>query len=374
MKNKRTIIICGGHVTPAIALIDALHKKRDTTIVFIGRTYAVEGSRAQSVEYQLIKEKGIRFVSISAGRLQRQFTRHTIVSLLKIFIGCIQAWIFCCRLRPSLIVSFGGYVALPMAVAGWFFRIPVITHEQTMVPGLANKIIARIAKRVCVTFPEIVVHFPKGKAVYTGLPLRNELFNPPKKSPFVLDTEHFPLLYVTGGGTGAQSLNRLLFPILPNLLERYSIVHQVGDISLPEAQNIRSQLTGEYKDRYIVRSYLPIRTVAWILAHASLIIGRSGANTVMELAALGKVAILVPLPWSGGGEQQANASWLAQHGGAIVLAQRGLVPEDLKNSIEGIHKNLPSLLVRATALALRIPRDGAHRLMVEIEHILNRTA
>ncbi len=374
MKNKRTIIICGGHITPAISLIDALNVKKDMTVVFIGRKYAVEGSRVQSFEYQLIKEKGIRYVSISAGRLQRQFTRYTILSLLKFIIGCIQAWIFCYRERPSLIVSFGGYVALPVAFAGWFFRIPVITHEQTRVPGLANKIIARIAKRICVTFPETIVHFPNGKAVYTGLPLRNELFTPPKKSPFTLDTEDFPLLYVTGGGTGAQSLNRLLFPILPNLLEHYSIVHQVGDISLTEAQNIRLLLTGEYKDRYIVRSYIPIRTVAWILTHASLIIGRSGANTVMELAALGKVAILVPLPWSGGAEQQENARWLAQNGGAIVLAQRGLTPETLKNNIEVINKNLISLQARANAFALRIPRDGVDRLMTEIEHILDRMA
>lgn len=180
MKNKRTIIICGGHITPAISLIDALNVKKDMTVVFIGRKYAVEGSRVQSFEYQLIKEKGIRYVSISAGRLQRQFTRYTILSLLKFIIGCIQAWIFCYRERPSLIVSFGGYVALPVAFAGWFFRIPVITHEQTRVPGLANKIIARIAKRICVTFPETIVHFPNGKAVYTGLPLRNELFTPKK--------------------------------------------------------------------------------------------------------------------------------------------------------------------------------------------------
>lgn len=94
----------------------------------------------------------------------------------------------------------------------------------------------------------------------------------------------------------------------------------------------------------------------------------------MELAALGKVAILVPLPWSGGAEQQENARWLAQNGGAIVLAQRGLTPETLKNNIEVINKNLISLQARANAFALRIPRDGVDRLMTEIEHILDRMA
>lgn len=374
MNNKRTILICGGHITPALALIDALSRKSGVAVVFIGRRSAVEGGRAPSFEYQLIREKGIRFVSIAAGRLQRQFTWWTIPSILKIPIGFVQAYLCCLRERPVLIVSFGGYVALPTAMAGWLCRIPVITHEQTLVAGLANRIIARIAKRVCVTFPETIAHFPKGKAVYTGLPMRSELFSPHQKSPFALDTKHFPLLYVTGGGTGAQSLNRLLFPILPDLLRRYSIIHQVGDISLAEAQKIRSVLPGEYKDRYIARSYIPLTTLSWGLSHATLVLGRSGANTVMELAALGKVAILVPLPWSGGGEQQKNAEWLAKNGAAVVVTQSQLTPNMLETSIEATYKNIASLQQKASLFAPNIPRDGTKRFVTEIEKILQSTA
>ncbi|MCX6794276.1 MAG: UDP-N-acetylglucosamine--N-acetylmuramyl-(pentapeptide) pyrophosphoryl-undecaprenol N-acetylglucosamine transferase [Candidatus Gottesmanbacteria bacterium] len=374
MTNKHTIVITGGHITPAIALIDALKVKNDSTVVFIGRKHAIEGSREPSFEYQLIKEKGIRFVSITTGRLQRQFTRHTIPSLLKIPIGCIQAYIYCFKEHPSLIVSFGGYVGLPVAVAGWLCRIPVITHEQTRVAGLANRIIARIAKRVCVTFPETVGHFPKGKAVYTGLPMRSALFTPPKKAPFSLDIQQYPLMYVTGGGTGAQSLNRLLFPILPALLREHSIVHQVGDTSLPEAQKIRAALPTEYKDRYVVQSYIPLPALSWVLSHTSLVLGRSGANTVMELAALGKVALLVPLPWSGGNEQQENAIWLASYGGAIVLNQNELTPRLFEKKIETVWANIRSLQLRADACASGIPRNGTERLLTEIEHIFPATA
>lgn len=374
MTNNRTIVITGGHITPAIALIEALKTRDDISLVFIGRKHAIEGSRMPSFEHQLIIEKSIRFLPITAGRLQRRFTRQTIPSLLKIPVGCIQALIYCISEHPSLIVSFGGYVALPVAIAGWLCGIAVITHEQTLVAGLANRIIARIAKRVCVTYPETVSHFPKGKAVYTGLPIRNELFTPPDKAPFDLNLPQYPLMYVTGGGTGAKSLNRLLFPILPSLLQHYSIVHQVGDTSLAEAQKIRESLRTEYKDRYIVQSYIPIPTLSWILSHAALVLGRSGANTVMELAALGKVAVLVPLPWSGGGEQQENAAWLVRHGGGVVLTQRELTPRLLEKTIEDASGNLGSLQKRADAFASRIPRDGATRLVREIEHILHSTA
>jgi UDP-N-acetylglucosamine--N-acetylmuramyl-(pentapeptide) pyrophosphoryl-undecaprenol N-acetylglucosamine transferase len=312
-------------------------------------------------------------VSITAGRLQRRFTLQTIPSVLKIPIGFVQACVYCIRERPSLIVSFGGYVSLPVAIAGWLCGIAVITHEQTLVAGLANRIIARIAKRVCVTFPETLAHFPKGKAVYTGLPVREGLFFPPDTSPFALDTKQYPLIYVTGGGTGAQSLNRLLFPVLPSLLKRYTIVHQTGEISFVEAQKIRESLPGNYKNRYIARSYIPTPTLSWILAHASLVVGRSGANTVMELAALGKVAILVPLPWSAGGEQQENAAWLVRNGGAIILTQRELTPKGFEQTIEAASGNLAPLQKRADAFAMHIPRDGTRRLIREIEHILPAT-
>ncbi len=142
---------------------------------------------------------------------------------------------------------------------------------------------------------------------------------------------------------------------------------QVGDASLAEAQKIRS-------DRYIAAANFPLSTVSWIFAHASLVIGRSGANTVMELAALGKVAVLVPLPWSGGGEQQQNAKWLAKYGGAIVLSQRELTPRILEEKIKEVQKNISLLQDRASAFALQVPRDGAKRFVREIRRLMTATA
>jgi UDP-N-acetylglucosamine--N-acetylmuramyl-(pentapeptide) pyrophosphoryl-undecaprenol N-acetylglucosamine transferase len=367
-----TIVMCGGHITPALAVIDAL--KKDVTPVFFGRTYAMEGSKTESFEYRLITEKNIPFISITTGRLQRQLTVRTIPSLFKIPVGCIQALWYCLRVRPSLIVSFGGYVALPTVLAGWLCGIPVITHEQTRGAGLANRIIARIAKRICVSTPETIRHFPKGKAVCTGLPLREKLFSPPPKAePFALNLTQYPLIYVTGGGTGARSLNRLLFVVLPSLLKTHTIVHQTGEVSFAEAKKVRESLPNEYRSRYIVESYLPISMLSWVLSRAALVLARSGVNTVMELAALGKVAIFVPLPWSAGGEQQENADWLASHAGAVVLKQEEMTPQLLKKEIEATWANRTILQHRASAFAVKIPRDGATRFVREIEHLLPAT-
>lgn len=374
MKTTSTIVITGGHVTPAIALIDALRQRQDIQLVFVGRKHAIEGSSTVSFEYRLVMEKGIRFISIAAGRLQRQFTVTTIPSLFKIPVGFVQSLLFCIRERPTLIVSFGGYVGLPVAVAAWLCHIPVITHEQTLVAGLANRIIARIARRVCVAFPESVNDFPKGKAVYTGLPLRRELFTAFDKAPYVVDLRHFPLLYVTGGGTGAQSLNHLVFPALSNVLETFTVIHQVGDVSLSEAKLVHDALPAVYKDRYIAVPYIPVSHLSWIMKNAALVVGRAGANTVIELAAFGKVAVLVPLPWSGGGEQQMNADWLAKHTGVLVVSQENLTPSQLTASIRETWKNISELQKRAITFASHIPHDGTAKLVGEIEHIIHPIA
>lgn len=365
-----TLFISGGHVTPAIALLDEIAARKDLEVVFVGRKHAMEGSRLLSFEYQLISQKGIRFLPIAAGRIQRRLTLFTIPSIFKIPIGFVQALWYCMRERPSLIVSFGGYIALPLAVAGWVCRIPVLTHEQTRAAGLANRIIARLALRVCVSFEDMLSEFPKGKAVYTGLPMRKELFAPSPHAPFVVNEEKYPLVYITGGGTGAVSLNALIFPLLATLLKTHTVVHQVGALSLPQAQRARASLPKALQARYIVESYISLPKLGWVFEHAVLVIGRSGANTVTELAALGKAAVLIPLPWSGGREQEKNAAWLSSQGGAVVADQKTLTAKTLERVLEDILGNLDVMQSKADAFAPHVLRDGAHRVSMEIEQIL----
>ncbi len=367
--TKYKLFITGGHLTPAIATIDALEERGNFDVVFIGRKFAKEGDEELSVEYQLISARGIRFLPLSAGRIQRKFTKYTIPALLKIPVGFVQAGIYCLRERPSVIVSFGGYIAFPVALAAFCLGIPVITHEQTLAPGLTNKLIANLAKRVCVAFEETKSFFPTGKAVYTGLPIRKQLFAKLSAAPYDVNLKSYPLLYITGGATGAQSLNQLLYPIIPKLLDECTIIHQVGN-TIADAQSVRATLSREKQSRYIPESYIGADRLSWIFRHATIVVGRSGANTVIELATFARVALLVPLPWSANGEQEKNALWLAEHGGAMVLDQKDLESDRLYFEIEKLLGNHSSMKKKAEIFAPHIPQDGADKLVTHIESLL----
>lgn len=343
--NKtRTIIVTGGHITPALALIDELKKVyRTANIILIGRNF---------LEARFAREKKIDYLPSFAGRSS---------SIWKTPFGFIQAIYYCIRYRPDIVVSFGGYVALPVAISAYILRIPVITHEQTRVVGAANKIIGIIARKICVTFEDQLALFSKNKTVVTGLPLRRELFDPPKDPSFTVDHQ-LPILYITGGSMGAVSLNDMLFPIIDTLTKTYTVIHQTGALSVMKAMHIHEDI--RHPDHYIVKSYFDIHDVAWILHNTTFIIGRSGANTVMEAAVLGKNMICIPLPWSAGGEQMANAKWLEKRGLAFILPQKEVTLDKIIGNIQ----KKPSTNKKLTDL----PNDGAKRLLFEVNVILEK--
>jgi len=350
---KQKICICGGHVTPAVALMDELSTHREIELVFVGRRYAAE--------YQLITEKGIRFLPIIAGKLPRYVSLSSFVALIKTPIGFVQAFLYCFRERPSLVVSFGGYVALPVAIVSWMMRIPVVTHEQTLVPGLTNRIIARLARHIYVAFEETVRLFPKQKTTYIGLPMRSDIFVAPKNPPFDIDEKKYPLLYITGGSQGAQALNEAIVPIINTLTATYTVIHQTGGTTIAPSA------------RYLVKQYISSSELSWILQHAKIVIGRSGANTTIELAALGKVAIFVPLPWAAGNEQFLNAKWLVSRGGAVMCEQKDLSPEKLLRILTQVEKGYAPLHAKALKFTPQVPRDGAKRLADGVLSILAPT-
>lgn len=360
----KKILITGGHISPALAFLDALPKDQYDP-VFVGRMSEFDGDRAISQEFRLINNRGIRFIPLIAGRLTRRFSIRTFLALLKIPIGFFQACSIMLRERPYAIISFGGYVALPVAIAGWFSRVPIITHEQTRVPGLANRLIGSFARIICVSFAQTALYFPKMKTVVTGLPMRSGLFNKTLKPAFMPNSD-LPIVYITGGTTGAVSMNNKLFPLIAKLTLNNLVVHQTGMRSEEFAQSIKEGLTEEARHRYIPISYIDESDVFWILQNAKLIIARSGANTVMELGALGKVAVFIPLPWSGGGEQYINALFLKDAGSAEIVDQTIQTSDALLACIEMVLKGYSSYHRHALSVSKTIPRDGAARMVLQL--------
>lgn len=370
-KEQIKIFITGGHISPALAVVEEIRRQnKPWTIIFIGRKYVFEGSRELSEEYRLITGQGIKFIALTTGRLQRSMSLQGLLSLLRVPIGLAQSLVLISRFRPKLILSFGGYIALPVAWAGWFLGIPVLTHEQTRAVGLTNSLIARICRRILVSSPELLDRLPKDKTVVTGLLLRKSLFQPPTKPSFPCDNR-LPLIYVTGGTTGAKSLNELLFPLIPKLTRHYMLVHQTGGPSLARAREIQAALPAAFRSHYQPANYFDVPDVAWAYQKAILVIGRSGANTVAEIAILGKVALLVPLPWSAGGEQQANAAWLEKAGSVMVVDQLNLDTRQLEKKLGRVLKNINTFENHAKNFAAELPHDGAARVVSQLNLIIN---
>jgi len=333
------IAICGGHLTPALAIISELKKRNVDDIVFIGRSRAMEGDHSLSAESAVIPNLGIKFYAIPVGRLQRRFTRYTIPSLLKAPAGVVAATLILSQEKPDIVMSFGSYVALPVVIAAWILGIPSITHEQTVKGGLANKIISYFAKKIALSWPDSLALFPKEKCVITGNPVRSEILNVKKKRT------NLPMIFITGGNQGAHSINEVVLEIVEPLLEKYEVTHQTGsaerfrDYEMVQARVLT--LPKRLQRRYTCAKWFNSAEVADIYAKASLVVGRSGANTVSEVAVLGLPSLFIPLPWAGGGEQVKNAEMLENLGAAIVLPQDRLTPKRLLSAINAMINELP---------------------------------
>ncbi|MDP2671561.1 MAG: UDP-N-acetylglucosamine--N-acetylmuramyl-(pentapeptide) pyrophosphoryl-undecaprenol N-acetylglucosamine transferase [bacterium] len=362
------IALTGGHLTPALAVIDELKKKPDNEIIFIGRAYSMEGDKSPSAESVVIPNLGIKFYSIQAGRLQRKFTRHTILALAKVPLGSLQALAILSKEKPDVVMSFGSYVAFPSIFAAWVLGIPTITHEQTLKGGLSTRLISRFVKKIAVSWKDSKEFFAKEKVVLTGNPIRKEILNLERKR------SARPVVYITGGNQGSHVINEIVEEILPNLLENYEVIHQTGSSEaykdFENAQKKVQELPKRLKNRYLAAKWFNSDEVADIFSRSSLIVSRAGANTVFEVAALCLPAIFIPIPWSSGDEQTKNASVLSDLKAALILPQDRLTPRRLLSSIKYVFDNYGQFKKAAKAASKFVAHDAARLLVEEAEKLV----
>lgn len=364
---KKTIFFTGTHLTPALAVIKELKKDpKRWQIYYLGRKYTMEGDKTQSPESLLLPKEGVKFINIPAGRFQRHFTCWTIPSLLRVPLGLVVSLYHLAKIKPNAICSFGGYVSVPVIIAGKLLGIPSLTHEQTITVGLANKINGRLVNRVAITFPESEKFFPKNKIVLTGNPIRPEIFQK-DQAPYRFPQKK-PQIYLTGGSQGAQILNETIWSILPKIVKNYNLIHQCGHRDYSKWQKKYHRLPKEIKQAYFLTSYIESRFIGWALS-SDLIISRSGANTILEIGALGKPAILIPLPKTTHNEQILNAEFLASRGGGIIINQKSLSAPKLLIAIEQVMDNLSYYQEKAQKLKKQIKTDAAKRLVKELQKL-----
>lgn len=335
----------------------------------------MEGEKALSAESKIVPGLGVKFIPVVSGRLQRRFTRHTISSIFRIPFSFLQSFGLLLKIKPDAILSFGGYVSVPIVISGWFLRIPVLTHEQTVVFGLSSRINSFFAKKIAVSFPQSLAFFPKNKAILTGNPIRKEIFEVNKS--LIIQSSNLPIIYVTGGNQGAHAINMAVMEILPKLLEKYIVVHQCGDrdYEFLNQQSAALRLhSGQVNDQqlmknYFLTPYIGPGDIGWVLNKADLIISRSGANTVCELAALGKPSILIPIPWTYQDEQTKNAQMLKSAGIAEILPQDELSSQTLLSKINEMFKNLKDYQKHKEDAKKLVNLDASEKIAEEINNL-----
>lgn len=366
------VLITGGHFSPAYSLISEL-KRRGVTIAVAGRRHPFEGDLAESLEYLISKKEKILFYEVRTGRFQRKFTTYTISSLLRTPTGFFRARAILKEFTPDIVVTFGGYIGLPIAYAAAFLGIPVVLHEQTQRAGLASKLIGRVAKKICISFASSAAAFPKEKVVLTGNPIRREIFEVKKKFP----VPPLPTIYITGGSTGSHFINLLVLQVLPSLLEEFVVIHQTGESreyeDFENLEKIREKLPTKLRQRYILRKFIFPDELGFIFKTSDLLFSRAGANTVFEIIATRKIALLIPLPHGQNNEQLENAKFIKEQGIGEYIEERDATPEHVLSKIRQMLSDSKKYLEKMEVAASFVIEKAPQKLADAIEEVYDKT-
>lgn len=317
--SKYKIIMTGGgtagHVTPNLALVPGL-KKRGFEIKYIGSK--------DGIEKEIIRDANIPYYEISSGKLRRYFDFKNFSDPFKVMKGVIEANKILKKEKPDVIFSKGGFVAVPVVIAASMKKIPVISHESDLTPGLANKLSAPFCNKLCVTFRESLNYIKDNKGVLTGTPIREEILNGSKEKgkEICKFKDNKEILLVIGGSLGAKSINEAVRNNLEELLENYNIIHICGK------NNLDKNLNG--KNGYLQFEYVK-EELPHLLKAADYVISRAGANVIFELLALNKPTLLIPLSKKiSRGDQILNAKSFEKEGYSIILDEDEMIENDKK--------------------------------------------
>ena len=327
----------GGHIFPALALAEAL-KSQGESVAWLGSQHSMEAER--------VPASGIPFYALSVKGLRGQGWRKRLLAPFILLRSLWQAWCLLRRIKPRRVIGFGGFASGPGGLAAWLLGIPVYIHEQNALPGMTNRVLARLSRRVFTAFPQAFADHPRGFCV--GNPIRADLLDLPPPSERFSDRSGPMRLLIVGGSLGARILNQTLPQTWPLLSASapVTIYHQAGR-GQSDAVHLAYQQAGCVAADIRVADF--VEDMAEAYAWADLVICRAGALTVSELAAVGLPAILIPFPFAVDDHQTHNARYLSQAGAAVLMPQAELTPESLAQVLQPLLKDRQSLSAMADA-------------------------
>jgi UDP-N-acetylglucosamine--N-acetylmuramyl-(pentapeptide) pyrophosphoryl-undecaprenol N-acetylglucosamine transferase len=364
------IVITGGHHTSALPVIKKLKDKFPEAKVFwIGHKYSMIHDKNPTLEYREITSLGIPFFNLKAGKL---YKTYNIIRLLKVPFGFFHALFLLLKIRPNAILSFGGYIAAPVVLAGYVLKIPSLTHEQTVVAGYSNIFISRFAKKILISWEDSRKYFPQNKVVFTGIPLRESIFKISSDS-FKINKE-FLTIYISAGKTGSHLINEVVLGALEELLVFCNVIHQCGDNSVysdfdkleSNYKKIRDRVNG----KYFLRRFVLDDEIGEAYMKADLTVSRSGAHTISEIIALKKPSILIPIPWVSHNEQNMNADMVKIKGLAEIIDQKDITSEILVKMVKKCFSNLNSYKLNEEESLKFLKEDPADLIVNELIEII----
>ncbi|MBP9728034.1 MAG: undecaprenyldiphospho-muramoylpentapeptide beta-N-acetylglucosaminyltransferase [Candidatus Moranbacteria bacterium] len=314
--------VSGGHTFPLIAVARALRAQFPAGVEFL-----FIGSKGR-FESESMTAEGIRAEYVLTGKMRRYFSVLNFIDVFKVPLGFIQSLWKLFVYMPDAVFAKGGSASVPVVLAAWVYRIPIVIHDSDAVAGRANRFLSRYATRIAIAYPSARQYFPEEKTALTGNPVREEILLGDANRGIAqlgLSAEK-PILLILGGSQGATLLNEAVLHILPELLAAgVQVVHQTGHENFETIAKIREEhglnVAGS---GYVARDFFAVTELADILAFSTVVLSRAGASTIAELAATKKAVILVPLSSAANNEQRMNAYDIAKIGGVFVLEEQNL--------------------------------------------------
>ncbi len=331
----------GGHVVPIIAItreIKKIHKANGLQFFFLGPK--------DETGSNLLLQVGIKVKNVLAGKARRYinlkaFMQNLIDVLIKIPIGVLQSFFCIFFLSPDLIFSKGGFGSIPGVLAGKLLFVPIFLHESDVTPGFANKILRGFALEIFTSFPK-TEHFSPKKLILVGNPIRKELLTGSRKeakSLFELSSAK-PVILILGGSQGAQRINDEILEVLPQLLEKFEIIHQCGEKNCKTIEKESKVIINKNLEPfYHLYPFLKESELRQAYAAADLIVSRAGSGIIFEIAAVGKPSILIPLPESAQNHQLKNAYAYEENGATIVIEENNFTSHFFLEKLKSLFEN-----------------------------------
>jgi len=345
----KTIVLTGGGTMGAVSPLLAV---RERMLERQGRFDFVWIGTEAGIEREIVSREGIEYKGIKAAKLRRYFSLALFVDPFRFIVGFFQAWALLKKIKPEFILTCGGYVSVPVVLAGYLRKIKIIVHQQDIQVGLANKIMAPFATKITVSVDFLSKKFPKEKTILLGNPVRSRIFSGKRESAVVRFKLRgdLPVLLVLGGSLGSEWINKMIYDCATELTSICEILHVTGKANIARKLVLENYHQFEYLNEELADAY----------AVSDLVVARAGFSTLTELAVLGKAAVIIPIP---GNQQEKNAAYFNSKNAVVYLSQTSATKEDLLALLRKLISDTSNLRRLGGEITALIPKDSTDKMV-----------